>query len=83
MKLKPRLLNCLWLLTPLLAWNIFLGPILTIEAIISDAHSPQWLLVLENITRLAVFILPLFIPLQLTDRRSKAGLLIYIVGTLI
>jgi hypothetical protein len=83
MELKLRWLNCIWLLVPLLAWNIVLGPILTNEKIISDVHSPQWLLLLENVTRIAVFLLPMFIPLQLNERPSKTGLLIYIAGTLV
>jgi hypothetical protein len=33
MKLEFRLLNCLWLILPLLAWNLVLGPRITQEAI--------------------------------------------------
>ena len=83
MKLELRLLNCFWLLIPLLVWNILLGPRITNEKIISDAFSPQWLLILENITRLAVFLLPLIIPLQLDDEQNKMGLIVFIAGTLI
>ena len=83
MKLPIHLLNSLWLMFPLLAWNIVLGPRITNEKVLSDAFSPQWLLVLENVTRLAIFLLPLFIPLQLENRGSKHGLIIFIVGTLI
>ena len=71
--------NCLWLLLPLLAWNILLGPKITQEAITSDAHSPPWLLAAENLTRMIVFALPLLLPLQLKD----IGLAIYLAGTLI
>ncbi|MBN2502089.1 MAG: hypothetical protein JXB38_15000 [Anaerolineales bacterium] len=83
MKLPIRLLNSLWLMLPLLAWNIVLGPRITNEKVLSDAFSPQWLLILENVTRLAVFCLPLFIPLQLESRGSKLGLAVFIIGTLI
>jgi hypothetical protein len=83
MKLNLRYINCFWLLVPLLIWNIILSPKITNEKIISDANSPQWLLILENVSRIAVFIFPLFIPLQLEDRMSKAGLVIYIIGSLI
>lgn len=41
MKLELRFLNGLLLLLPLLAWNLALGPRLTLEAITSDAHSPN------------------------------------------
>jgi len=83
MRFELRLLNCFWLLLPLLLWNFLLGPKITIDKILSDTHSPQWLLALENITRLVVFILPLLIPLVLNDRLSKIGLALYIAGTLI
>ncbi|MBN1426853.1 MAG: hypothetical protein JXB07_00625 [Anaerolineae bacterium] len=83
MKIELRLLNCLLLIVPLLAWNIVLGPRLTDPRIASDAHSPQWLLIGENVLRIFVFALPLLLPLQLSDTWSKAGLAIYIVGTLV
>jgi hypothetical protein len=83
MKLELRLLNCLWLILPLLAWNLLLGAHITQEAITSDAHSPKWLLIAENIARLLVFALPLLLPLQMKNIYSKVGLLIYILGMLI
>jgi hypothetical protein len=75
--------NCLWLMLPLLLWNLFLGPKITDARITSDAHSPAWLLIAENITRIVVFALPLLLPLQLKDTLSKAGFAVYIAGTLI
>lgn len=83
MKLELRLLNCIWLILPLLAWNLLLGPRITQEAITSDAHSPKWLLIAENFTRILVFALPLLLPLQLKNAWSKAGLIVYILGTLV
>jgi hypothetical protein len=83
MKLEIRLLNCLWLILPLLVWNLLLGSRITQEAITSDTHSPKWLLITENIARILVFALPLLLPLQMKNAYSKAGLFIYILGTLI
>ncbi len=83
MKLKIHLLNSLWLIIPLLIWNIILGPYLTIEAVLSDANSPQWLLIAESSIRLAVFALPLFIPIRWDKKRTRIGFLIFILGTLI
>jgi hypothetical protein len=83
MKLELRLLNCIWLILPLLAWNLVLGPRITQAAITSDAHSPKWLLAAENVVRILVFALPLLIPLQIKDVWSKAGLAVYIAGTLV
>ena len=83
MKLELRLLNGFLLLLPLLAWNLALGSRLTQEAITSDAHSPQWLLVAESIARILVFVFPLLLPIQVKDAWSKAGLAVYCLGTLI
>ena len=83
MKLGLTLVNCFWLILPLLVWNLVLGPRITEPAILSDAHSPKWLLIGENITRILVFALPLIIPLQIRDVWGKAGLAVYILGTLI
>ncbi|HET9911129.1 MAG TPA: hypothetical protein VFQ13_04520 [Anaerolineales bacterium] len=80
---KLTWLNCLWLIVPLLIWNLVYGPKLTDPRITSDTNSPGWLLIAENITRMAVFILPLLIPLQIEQPLGKAGLAIYIIGTLI
>jgi len=83
MQFKLAWLNCFWLIVPLLVWNIIYGPKLIDPRITSDANSPGWLLIAENITRVAVFILPLLIPLQITQPLNKAGWAIYIAGTLI
>ena len=83
MKLEIRFLNSLWLIVPLLLWNIILGPHITNEKILSDANSPDWLLIAENITRMAVFILPIFIPMEWGSSQAKLGLAIFILGTLI
>jgi len=83
MTLKLAWLNCFLLILPLLAWNIFLGPKITDHRISSDAHSQKWLLLAENIGRILVFTFPLLIPLQIKDAWSKAGLGIYIIGTLV
>ncbi|MBN2045646.1 MAG: hypothetical protein JW757_11540 [Anaerolineales bacterium] len=40
-------------------------------------------MIAENLTRIAVFGLPLLIPLQLKNPQKKIGLLIFTVGTLI
>lgn len=83
LKLEIRWLNCLWLMIPLLVWNIILGPKITLENVISDTHSPTWLLMAENTTRLLVFAFPLLLPLQVQEGFGKTGLTIYLAGTLI
>jgi len=83
LKLELRLLNGLLLILPLLGWNLVLGPRLTLDAVTSDAHSPKWMLIAENISRILVFLLPLFLPLVLKGNLSKAGLIVYVIGTLV
>ena len=87
MKLELYLLNCFWLILPLLVWNLILGPRITQDAITSDAHSPKGLLIAENVARILVFALPLFIPLppgaDWLSVLPMAGLIIYIIGTLV
>jgi hypothetical protein len=83
MKIQLTWLNCFWLILPLLAWNLFLGPHIADPRISSDAHFAKWLLAAETITRIVVFAFPLLLPLQVKDILSKAGLAIFIFGTLI
>ena len=87
MKFELRWLNCFLLILPLLGWNLILGPRLTDPRITSDAHSPQWLLVAENVTRIVVFALPLLMPLPRGEEWQsvlpRAGLIVYIAGTLV
>jgi len=83
MKIEFTIINCFLLITPLIIWNIILGPRIVDPRITSDGFSPKWLLIAENIVRIFVFALPLILPLQLKDVTSKAGLWIYILGTLV
>lgn len=76
-------LNCFLLMVPLLAWNLVLGPRITDPRVTSDANSPGWLLAAEHVTRILVFALPLLLPLQVKDVWGKAGLIVYIFGTLV
>jgi hypothetical protein len=82
-KLELRWLNCLWLMVPLLVWNIILAPKITLDKVISDANSPAWLLAAENVTRVIAFAFPLILPLRVQDTVSKTGLAIYLIGMLL
>lgn len=83
MRLELHLWNCLWLILPLMIWNILLGPRIKDERITSDKASPKWLLMAENGMRIFVFMLPLLIPLKLTSMMERIGLWVYIIGTLV
>ncbi len=87
MKMELSLLNCFWLILPLLALNLILGSRITDPRVTSDAQSPKWLLIAENIARILVFALPLLIPLPRgllwQSILPRAGLAVYLVGTLV
>ncbi len=83
MRIELLWLNCLWLLLPLLIWNVAVTTRITIKEVISDSYSPGWLLMAENLTRILVFAFPILVPLQVTDHRSRIGLVLYLGGTLI
>ncbi len=64
MGLRLTWFNCLWLILPLLLWNLLLGSRITDVRVVSDAASPKWLLTAENIFRILVFIIPVLLPSQ-------------------
>jgi hypothetical protein len=83
--LMHYLLNCLWLLLPIMAWNlIFVGklPQAYSEEVFSK-NIPAFITSGENVLRLIVFILPALMPLRIETQSQKLGLLFYITGTLI
>jgi hypothetical protein len=87
--MKPTILNyilnCMWLLLPIMAWNWFLANKLprAYAAEIFDHNIPSFIVNGENIFRAIVFILPLFMPLRIVTQTQKLGLGLYIAGTLI
>jgi hypothetical protein len=80
-----RLLNCMLLLLPSMAWNlIFTSKLpLAYSAGIFSKNIPSIIAYGENIFRLPVFLLPLLMPLRIEAQNQKIGLWIYIAGTAI
>jgi hypothetical protein len=83
MRLAFHPVGCYLLILPLAAWNLVLTPRLTNSRLTSDAHSPAWLLAAEAGARVLIFALPLWMPLRLRRPSNKAGLVLYVAGTLI
>ena len=81
--LKFQWLNCLWLLTPILGWNAIFSSKLAHPAFGFDEAVPRWVLLLENLLRFAVFVLPLLMPLRWDTAQSKIGIVVYAMGLLI
>ncbi len=78
--LKLKWLNCLWLLVPILAWNAIFSIKLAHPAFEFDEAVPQWVLLLENLLRVAVMLLPLFMPLRWDTFQSRVGIAVYLIG---
>ena len=74
--------NCMWLVVPLLLLNVVLMRRLpkAYQAEVFWREIPSWIKVGENLTRTLVFVLPLFMRLDLSQ---GAGLLLYLIGTVV
>jgi hypothetical protein len=83
--IRRYLLTCGWLLAPIIVWNLVLT--VHLPPPISNSESwgaiPQPLALAENTLRIFVFAIPFFMPLQVSTRRQKAGVALFIVGTLV
>jgi hypothetical protein len=79
------LLNCLLLLLPIMAWNLIFASKLP-WAYSEDVFSkdiPSFITNSENILRSLVFILPVFMPIQIETQSQKLGLWLYSIGSAI
>ena len=83
MMLKLQWLNCFWLLIPILAWNGVFSAKLAHPAFKLDEAVPGWILILENLLRIATMLLPLFMPLRWDTAQSKLGIAIYLLGLVV
>ena len=79
------ILNCMWLLLPIMVWNWFLANKLprAYATEIFDRDIPSFIVNGENIFRAIVFILPLLMPFRIETQTQKLGLWLYITGTLV
>lgn len=75
--MKKYLINCFILALPVLAWNLVLTD--KLPAIFQE-NIPTWIMLGEHISRSLLFMVMLLLPLQITTRLQKRGLLIYITG---
>lgn len=70
---------------PILLWNIVAVPKLpsAFDPQVFNSGIPLSVLIVENIFRTIVFILPLFLKINIDSQRGRQGLLIYIFGCLL
>ncbi|MCP4541029.1 MAG: hypothetical protein GY832_28165 [Chloroflexi bacterium] len=76
---KIQILNCFILIVPVLVWNAIFASKLP-AGYSSDAGVSQAIMILENVLRIPVFFYPILLALQINDRYSKTGIIIYVVG---
>jgi len=79
------LLNCFWLLVPILAFNLIFTPSLPrdyqMAAFWKDI--PAAVGAPENVLRVLVFLAPLIMRLRLSGPAERLGLALYLAGTLV
>jgi hypothetical protein len=75
-------LNCMLLLVPILLWNWAFASRLprAFSAEYFEKDIPVFITTAENLLRLVVFILPLFMPLNISTRPQEIGLWLYVLG---
>jgi hypothetical protein len=81
--IQTILKNGFWLLVPVLLWNIVLAGKIKHDVLLSDAGIANWLLILENVTRIPVFIYPLFLSMGFSTLWQRVGLGIYLVSVVL
>ena len=84
-KLYKYFLNCFVLTIPILIWNILLTDKLpkTTEPEILIQNISPFIIYAENIIRIIVFTMMAFMPIQISKKIQKKGLLLFIIGTII
>lgn len=85
MKIKSYLLNCFLLLIPIFLWNILLYDYLPdlYQTDFFDRDLPKFIVYSENILRVIVFVLPVFMIFSLRTKQQKRGFKLYLVGVLL
>lgn len=78
-------LNCFILTIPILVWNILLTDKLpkTIKPEILIQNIDLFIIYAENIIRIVVFTMMVFMPLQISKAIQKQGLILFLFGTLV
>ncbi|MFY0685998.1 MAG: hypothetical protein JXQ90_02475 [Cyclobacteriaceae bacterium] len=82
--MKAYLSNCFLLYIPIIAWNVLLSTHLP-ESYQDERWNniPNWLLLLENTSRPALYIIPMFMQLRWKTNQQKLGIGIYTAGLLL
>jgi hypothetical protein len=77
--------NCIWLTVPIVWMNLALADRLpeSYQPAVFWSGVPRGIALGENTSRIAVFLLPLLMPLHVVSSRQRAGLALYAVGVIV
>jgi hypothetical protein len=77
--------NCIWLVAPILLMNVLLMKKLPkmYQTEIFSNGIPMWISIGENTFRVAIFALPLLMPLHIATFSQKIGLVVYLAGVIL
>ena len=77
--------SCVWLIAPVLLMNLLLARKLPkmYQPEVFSRQIPPWINAGENIFRLAIFVLPLLMRLQLATPEEMIGFLLYLAGLML
>ncbi|WP_425447962.1 hypothetical protein [Dethiothermospora halolimnae] len=75
--------NCFLLLIPILIWNLIFTPKLTGVGYMVGAKDIKSLKVFEEILRMAIFIIPLFMRFDTFDKYFKNHIYLFFIGVVI
>lgn len=83
--IRSWVVTCGLLLVPMFVWNAALSGRLPSAISNSEVWGaiPRPLALAENALRILVFAMPFFMPLHISTRQQKAGIALFVVGTLL
>lgn len=85
MRPAKYLLNCFLLTLPVMAWNLLFADVLpqAYQPAVFGNGIPPVITYGENISRFLIFLLTFLMPLKLTGKTQKAGLILYSCGLML
>jgi hypothetical protein len=81
--MELNLLNCFYLILPILAWNLVFARKLNIAIYKTNVSLNKTLEIIENILKYSTLMYSLFLPISISSRSQEAGIFIYLIGVMI
>lgn len=77
------LLNCFYLVLPVLIWNFIFASKLNQDIFKLEIEYNKYLYITEDVLRYLSFILPILLPIKITQSWQELGIVIYLIGIII